>query len=83
MSFNGVSGMTIVVQLASHVGFTDFGGNALRLNCIRDKCWVKGWMVVEIMPKYHQDNWTTANKARDANFDSYRHIMDSKAYKGP
>ena len=83
MSFNGVSGMTIMVQLASHMGFTYFGGNSLRLNCIRDKRWVKGWTVAEIMPKYHQDNWTTANKARDATIDSYRHIMENTVYKGP
>lgn len=69
----------VMVRSASRVGVTDFGVNAVRLNCIAAKLRAKGWTIAEITPETHRDYWITANEAREATFDEDRRRMDKKA----
>ena len=69
----------VMVRSASRVGVTDFGVNAIRLNCIASKLRAKGWTIAEITPETHRDYWIAANEAREATFDEDRRRMEKNA----
>lgn len=73
---DGAAAGGVMVRSASRVGVTDFGVNAIRLNCIGDKLRSKGWEIAEITPESHRDYWIAANEAREATFDEARRRMD-------